>query len=93
MIIRNLFNILATIVSTSFLVSCGKATVITELFDTNVACDEPKPYQSVVVYKRVVSPDGLDQLDETKELHIPESITSESLKSECIDYPPAIGSK
>jgi hypothetical protein len=93
MIIRNLFNISVVIISACFLVSCGKATVITELFDTNISCDEPKPYQSVVVHERVVSPEGLDQLDETKELQVPESSTSESLTSECIDYPPVIGSK
>lgn len=74
------------------LASCSKANVITELFDSNVSCDEPKPYQSVVEKKRVSSPDGLDQLDKTKELYIPEleSVVAPS-GSKCIEYPPAIG--
>ena len=92
MIFRKIFNISLSIIFTILLTSCSKANVITELFNSNVSCDEPKPYQSVVEQKRVSSPDGLDQLDKTKELYIPEleSVVAPS-GSKCIENPPAIG--
>lgn len=92
MIFHKIFNISLSIIFTILLTSCSKANVITELFNSNVSCDEPKPYQSVVEQKRVSSPDGLDQLDKTKELYIPEleSVVAPS-GSKCVEYPPAIG--
>ena len=92
MIFHKIFNISLSIIFTILLTSCSKANVITELFNSNVSCDEPKPYQSVVEQKRVSSPDGFDQLDKTKELYIPEleSVVAPS-GSKCIEYPPAIG--
>ena len=92
MIFRKIFNISLSIIFTILLTSCSKANVITELFNSNVSCDEPKPYQSVVEQKRVSSPDGLDQLDKTKELYIPEleSVVAPS-GSKCVENPPAIG--
>ena len=92
MIFRKIFNISLSIIFTILLASCSKANIITELFDSNTSCDEPKPYQSVVEHKRVSSPDGLNQLDKTKELYIPEleSVVAPS-GSKFIEYPPAIG--
>tara|TARA_B100001057_G_scaffold215589_1_gene215828 strand:+ start:8183 stop:8470 length:288 start_codon:yes stop_codon:yes gene_type:complete len=92
MIFHKIFNISLSFIFTILLTSCSKANVITELFNSNVSCDEPKPYQSVVEQKRVSSPDGLDQLDKTKELYIPEleNVVAPS-GSKCVEYPPAIG--
>ena len=91
MIFHKIFNISFSIIFTIFLASCSKENVITELFNSNVSCDEPKPYQSVVEHKRVSSPEGLDQLDKTKELYIPElESVAASSGSKCIEYPPPI---
>ena len=43
--------------------ACGKDRVMP-------TCDEFQAYQGVVEAKRVVSPDGLDSLDEFKEMPI-----------------------
>lgn len=92
MIFHKIFNISLSIIFTILLTSCSKANIITELFNSNVTCHEPKPYQSVLEQKRVSSPDGLDQLDKTKELYIPELVSVVAPSgSKCIEYPPAIG--
>ncbi len=55
-------------------------------------CDEPQPYQAVVPGKRVVVPEGLDALDEFKEIPIPKSDTSPRPEgASCIESPPPIG--
>ena len=70
----------------STLAACGKGEIRT-------TCDEPQPYQAVVPGKRVVVPEGLDSLDEFKEMPIPKSDTApRPAGSKCIEYPPAIGS-
>ena len=48
--------------------SCGGAKV-------SETCDEVRAYQLVVPSKRVVVPDGLDPLDEFKEMPIPKAET------------------
>ncbi len=48
--------------------ACGKDDVMP-------SCDEFQPYQAVVEGQRIVSPDGLDPLDEYKEMPIPKSET------------------
>jgi hypothetical protein len=68
----------------STLGACGKDEVRT-------ACDEPQPYQSVVPGKRIVSPEGLDELDQYREMPIPEAKSPPRPEgSSCIEYPPAI---
>ncbi len=54
-------------------------------------CDEPQPYQSAVEGKHVVVPEGLDPLDEFKEIPIPRADSPPRPEgSVCIDYPPSI---
>ena len=56
-----------------------------------VSCDEPQPYQAAVEHKRIVSPEGLDQLDELREMQIPTATTApRPAGSECIEYPPLV---
>ena len=56
-------------------------------------CDELQPYQAVVPSERITIPEGLDSLDQYKEMPIPESnSTPRPAGSRCIEYPPAIGS-
>ncbi len=66
------------------LVACGKDEVRT-------TCDEPQPYQAVVPGKRVVAPEGLDSLDEFKEMPIPKASTPPRPEgSKCIENPPSV---
>ncbi len=66
--------------------ACGKDEIRT-------TCDEPQPYQAVVPGKRVVVPDGLDPLDEYKEMPIPKAETPPRPEgAKCIESPPPIGS-
>ncbi len=54
-------------------------------------CDEPQPYQSVVAGKRVEVPDGLDPLDEFKEMPLPKAETApRPAGAVCIESPPSI---
>ncbi len=64
--------------------SCGGAKV-------SETCDEVRAYQLVVPSKRVVVPDGLDPLDEFKEMPIPKAETPpRPAGSRCIESPPSI---
>jgi uncharacterized lipoprotein len=68
------------------LIACSK-----DKNDLRVSCDEPQPYQAVVEHERIISPQGLDQLDKLKEMQIPEVKTvTESTESRCIEYPPSV---
>jgi len=70
----------------STLAACGRGEVRT-------TCDELQPYQAVVPGKRIVVPEGLDSLDEFKEMPVPKSETPpRPAGSDCIEYPPAIKS-
>lgn len=54
-------------------------------------CDEPEPYQSAIEGKHIVVPDGLDSLDELKEIPIPRADSPPRPEgSKCIDYPPSM---
>jgi uncharacterized lipoprotein len=75
----------ASLLLLSSIAACGKE-------DIRVSCDEIQPYQTVVPGKRVVVPEGLDALDEYKEMPIPQSESPPRPKgAACIDYPPPIG--
>jgi len=64
--------------------ACGKDEI-------RRTCDEAQPYQSVVAGKRVVVPEGLDPLDEYKEMPVPKAETPPRPEgAECIEYPPSI---
>jgi uncharacterized lipoprotein len=68
------------------LVACSK-----DKEDLRVSCDEPQPYQAVVEHERIVSPEGLDQLDKLKEMQIPTvKISTPPTGSKCIEYPPSV---
>ncbi len=54
-------------------------------------CAEPEPYLSVVAGKRIVIPEGLDSLDDFKEMPIPKSETAPRPDdARCIESPPAV---
>ena len=56
-------------------------------------CDEPQPYQSVVGGKRIEVPDGLEPLDEFREMPIPKADSPPRHEDAgCIENPPPIGS-
>jgi len=58
-----------------------------------VDCDAGLQYQNRDVGKRVVAPEGLDQLDEFAEMPIPKADpeAAKPLPGKCIDMPPAVG--
>lgn len=66
------------------IIACGKDEVRT-------TCDEPQPYQSAVAGKRIVVPDDLAPLDETKEMAVPKAETPPRPPDlKCIEYPPSV---
>lgn len=86
MTLKRAITIISSFILLSTLAACGKGEIRT-------TCDEPQPYQAVVPGKRVVVPEGLDPLDEFKEMPVPKSDTPpRAAGSKCIEYPPAIRS-
>ena len=82
MTLSRVITTVASLILLSSLVACGKEEIRT-------TCDELQPYQTVVPGKRVVVPEGLDALDQYKEMPIPESQSPpRPAGSACIDYPP-----
>jgi hypothetical protein len=70
----------------SGLAACGKDKFMAK-------CNEPEPYQSIVASKRIVVPEGLDPLDDIKEMPIPKAETPERPEGVvCLSSPPAVGS-
>ncbi len=66
--------------------ACGRG-------DIKLTCDEAQPYQAVVEGKRVVVPEGLDPLDDFKEMPLPKAETPPRPKgAKCIELPPSIRS-
>ncbi len=77
--------IILSLLLLSGLAACGKDRIMAK-------CDEPEPYQSVVASKRVVVPDGLDSLDDIKEMPIPKAETPPRPEGAgCLASPPALG--
>ncbi len=59
--------------------------------DIRETCDDPQPYESVVASKRVVVPEGLDPLDDFKEMPVPKATTPPRPEdSDCLESPPSI---
>jgi hypothetical protein len=58
----------------------------------DLTCDEVQYYQLSEERKRVVAPEGLDDLDPLRELTLPEASPREPRPpgSECFDRPPGI---
>lgn len=74
----------ASLLLVGSLAACGSEKVF-------YTCDEPQPYQAIVEGKRVTSPDGLDPLDDLKEMSIPKAETPPRPEgSVCIESPPSI---
>jgi hypothetical protein len=64
--------------------ACGRNEIRDE-------CAEAKPHQSLVAGKRIVVPEGLDPLDEFREIPIPKAETAPRPDdARCIESPPAI---
>jgi len=77
-------TVISSLIVASCFVGCGKDEIRT-------SCDEIQAYQLVVPGQRVVVPDGLDPLDQYKEMPIPESESPPRPEgAACIDYPPSI---
>lgn len=86
MTLNRAITIISGFILLSTLAACGRGEIRT-------TCDEPQPYQAAVRGKRVVVPDGLDSLDELKEMPIPESDAEpRPVGSKCIEYPPSVRS-
>ena len=67
--------------------ACGRG-------DIKLTCDEPQPYQAVVGGQHIVVPEGLDPLDDFKEMPIPKAETApRPVGSRCIELPPSIRSE
>jgi uncharacterized lipoprotein len=76
---------ISSLIVLSSLAACGRGEVRT-------TCDEPQPYQAVVPGQRVVVPEGLDPLDQYKEMPIPQSDSPPRPEgAKCIEYPPSVG--
>jgi uncharacterized lipoprotein len=66
------------------LAACGGPTI-------SETCDEVQSYQLVVPGKRIVVPDGLDSLEEFKEMPIPKAETPpRPAGARCLESPPSI---
>ena len=75
----------ATLLILISLAACGRNKVRDE------DCSEPQKYQSVVAGKRIVVPEGLDPLDEFKEMPIPKSEAEPRAdNTKCLESPPVI---
>lgn len=75
---------LVTIILTSSLAACFGSGEI------KLTCDEPQAYQAAVETKKVVVPDGLDGLEEFREMPIPEAESEpRPVGSRCIETPPS----
>ena len=82
---------LALTAAMTALAGCGVFGGDDEVKET---CHEPQPYQAERLNERVSAPDGLDQLEEFKEMPIPASETPPRPEGAgCITRPPSIRSE
>ena len=81
-------QLLAVILVGASLAACGGNKT------KEIECDDGLRYQNRVEGKRVVSPEGLDQLSEFAEMPIPKADPNapKVAPGTCVDMPPAIGS-
>jgi hypothetical protein len=84
MTLRKATNILLGLLLCSALSGCGGLTI-------SETCNEPQAYQAVLPSERITIPDGLDPLDEFRELNIPEATAAPRPPgSKCIETPPSV---
>ncbi len=75
--------VIAALILGSLAACGGKNTVMT--------CDDAKNYQSAVAGKRVQIPEGLDSLDEFKEMPVPKAESEPRAENAgCLEKPPSI---
>jgi hypothetical protein len=57
----------------------------------NDTCDEPEPYQASIEGRRIEVPEGLTELQEARELKVPEAspLPSRPEDSPCLEMPPS----
>ncbi len=80
------FALVFSLIVLSGINACGKDEIRTTCDD-----EDPEPYQMAVAGKRIVVPEGLDPLDELKEMTVPKSDSPPRAPgSKCIEYPPSI---
>ena len=79
---------LVTIILMSSLAACfGDGEI-------RLTCDEPQLYQAAVETKKVVAPDGLDGLEEYREMPTPKAESqARPAGSRCIESPPPVSTK
>ena len=60
-----------------------------------LTCDSPQPYQASIEVGRIQTPEGLDELNEGKEMDIPRASPQDPRPagSPCLDLPPSIQSR
>lgn len=78
-----LMSLLSAIFLAGALAACGG--------DKPLTCDEPQRYQASVQGQRIVAPQGLDNLEASRELEIPDPSPREPRPkgSPCLELPPA----
>ena len=61
----------------------------------DISCDDPKRYQQAREGARIDAPEGLDQLEASKELTVPTASPRDDRAkgSPCLDLPPVLKSK
>ena len=59
---------------------------------SNLTCDDPETYQSARESEKVKAPEGLDGLEESREMRIPRASPRDEREpgSPCLDLPPTI---
>lgn len=82
---KTMVSLLSAILATGALYGCGGR-------DLNSSCDDVELYQLAGEGKRIEPPEGLDELDEFKEIPLPEASPRAAREkgSPCLDLPPII---
>ena len=84
--IRRLLTVCLVVATSSTLAGCfgGK--------DVDTSCDEPRFYEAAQDGRRVKAPEGLDDLDQFKEMPLPETAPAppKQAGSPCVDRPPNV---
>ena len=81
---KTIVQIALLVIATAAITACGK--------DVDLTCDDVRAYQLAVPGKRVEAPEGLDDLDASKEVPLPKASPREQRPegSNCIDRPPEV---
>lgn len=70
---------------------CTALAVLTSGCGGNRACEKPEPYQASIEGRRIVAPQGLDELSAAAELKVPEASPQDPRPegSPCLELPPS----